>query len=254
VVKIPEPIKVIDSNVYFENDSDELALQPSSGMETEFKGASVLGAVASLEHGRFLPNVNLKVPFRLIVCGFATPSASESGLEQGLKEKRFQCLRVELSDDEAHSGDWYHRILKIADRYGVPVELTVMSKAGKVRSYDPAMIERLAREFPRVKLVLSHLGYPHFAQAANLCRRFSNVFVDTSVPSTMTLSYLGPQKLDQEVLAHIRPFANTPNKLLFASSWPRTGILSYVELVKQALDPKDWPKVFRENAIEVFKL
>jgi len=47
----------------------------------------------------------------------------------------------------------------------------------------PIKLDRVARRFPDLKMVMAHMGYPWFEEAAAMLRHHKNVFADLSGPS-----------------------------------------------------------------------
>lgn len=75
------------------------------------------------------------------------------------------------------------KVYEAADELGLPVlfhsgpHMTARSKMEYAR---PVLLDEVAREFPGLKLVVAHLGYPWIAETLVLLAKHENVFADVS--------------------------------------------------------------------------
>lgn len=98
--------------------------------------------------------------------------------------------------------------------YDVPVVLTLgplpSPTAGPMKVNDPMAVDEVGCDFPDLRVVCSHLGWPWVTQAIGVAWRHPNVYLETSMYSYMPGA-------DTFVEA-----ANTiiPDKIIFASGYP----------------------------------
>jgi uncharacterized protein len=80
----------------------------------------------------------------------------------------------------------------------------------------PARFAEIARAFPRLTIVLAHIGLGWQEEAVVLAQRFSNVFFDSCLALTGTWS--PPPLTDEEVVSLLRLVGT--DRVMFASDWP----------------------------------
>jgi predicted TIM-barrel fold metal-dependent hydrolase len=105
-----------------------------------------------------------------------------------------------------------------AEQLGMPVMVhtgtSVFPGARNVFA-DPLAVDDVANDFPRLPIILAHMGRPLFMETCLfLIRRFPNVYGDiSSIPPARLLHYL----------PRLTEFAD---KLLFGTDWPAPGVPS----------------------------
>lgn len=108
--------------------------------------------------------------------------------------------------------------------------------------YLPVRVERVARAFPRLRLILSHAGWPWTAAACAAALNWPNVYLS---PDGFMIDHPGAQ--DYVVAANYR----LQDKLLFASLYPSVPLEYAVDACMRLLRPQVWDKFFRDNALRV---
>lgn len=140
------------------------------------------------------------------------------------------------------------QIYEVAQKSGRPVMFhtgTSIFQGARNKYSNPLLLEDVAIDFPRMKIVLCHAGRPLWMdEAVFVARRFHNVFLDlSSIPPAKLLDYL-PRLEDLS------------GKCLWGTDWPAPGVPSPAENVAafRAL-PLSEPakeKILRGNAEKVF--
>ena len=113
--------------------------------------------------------------------------------------------------------------------------------------YDPAIIDHVANDFPDLKMVLAHGGWPYAAQIAHVAYRHANLYLSPDC----YLTTLHPGYQDFVIAAnHI-----LSNQFIFGSVYPGYSIeVTVNEYLKNGLSEEVLPKVFYENAAKVLGL
>ncbi len=119
-------------------------------------------------------------------------------------------------------------IYEKAQEAGVPVMIhtgTSIFPGARNRFADPMAVDDVAVDFPRLRIILAHMGRPMYVETCRfLLRRHPNVFGDvSSIPPSRLLHYLPDLERLQD-------------KLLFGTDWPAPMVQSIGGNVSQLLD------------------
>ena len=109
----------------------------------------------------------------------------------------------------------------------------------------PSHIERIALDFPQLKIVCGHIGAPWQAEMIAYARKFPNVYIDTS-------AYL-PKRYPQELVEYMKK--DGKKKVMYGSNFPMllpVKIMAQLEALE--LDEETRRCFLYENAQRVFKL
>jgi len=106
-------------------------------------------------------------------------------------------------------------------------------------------IDEVALEFPELRIVAGHIGYPWTQEMIAVATKYENVFIDTSAYTTKRY----PPELVQYMRGHGR------EKVLFGTNYPMIRAAKALEgLVDLALDDEAKALFLGGNAVRVFKL
>lgn len=129
----------------------------------------------------------------------------------------------------------------------VPVCLQV-GHTGPLRSSEsgrPAHIERIALDFPDLKIVCGHIGYPWTTEMIAVATKFEHVYIDTS-------AYV-PKRYSPELVAYMK--AHGKRKVMFGKNYPMISpetCMAQLELL--GLDEEVAGLFLHDNAARVFGL
>lgn len=132
-----------------------------------------------------------------------------------------------------HSGDTYSGVPKAKLKYAQAIH-----------------IDDLATELPELKIVMAHFGYPFITEAAEVCYKNKNVYVDCSgfVYGAFTPDQ---QAHFRDVIKQFILISNARDRIIFGTDWPIGEQLSYLQTI-QSIFGEDFVKLYSENAIELF--
>lgn len=141
----------------------------------------------------------------------------------------------------------YYPIYTACVELGVPVCLQV-GLTGPLRSSEsgrPIHIERVALDFPDLKIVCGHLGYPWTNEMIAFATKFPNVYIDTSAYK--------PKRYPPELVAYMK--AHGRQKVMFGTNYPMiTPSACLEELSVLDLDGETREAFLAGNATRVFGL
>lgn len=113
-----------------------------------------------------------------------------------------------------HSGDCYNGVC-----------------GAKLKYAHPLHFDDLAVDYPELKIVIAHMGYPWVRDAAEVCYKNENVFADLSgfVYGKFTTKDFFNYK---DVVSEFVKIAGGTKKLIFGTDWPISNQKSYIHTLK----------------------
>ena len=153
-------------------------------------------------------------------------------------------------------------LFEVAQRYEIPVFFYTgfggpnpqsgFAHKFRILLSDPLLLEDVAIRFPKLKIVIMHMGWPFFDHALYMLWTYENVYLDTATVSWM----LAPRLFDRMLEETVRSVGS--DRILFGSDqmvWPQM-ISPAVEAIREApfLSDQDKRNVLGENARRLLKL
>lgn len=189
---------------------------------------------------------------RIFYLGFYNPRRGKKDLEilkEILDRPGFKGIKIHPSFNQVPANDdTYEPVWEFAQKNDLPI----VAHSWSVSSYNPSQIlstpdkfERFIKEYPNVRFVLAHSGGRGTGRkdAIQLVNKYRNVYMDFA-GDIYDLHFL--EKITGEI---------PDNKLLFGTDYPWFDIRSQLTRVYLAGIPVSLKiKIFRENALEVFKI
>ena len=164
--------------------------------------------------------------------------------ELGLKGLKIIPHLIELCPNDKLMYPIYQK----AQELDIPVLLhtgTQFHTGTKLKYCLPLFVDEVAVDFPELKIIIAHFGYPWFAEAMAIVQRNENVYFN--------IAGWAPKYIPELVVTHINSVL--PNKALFGSDYPllpRQRILA--ELSQLNLKQESLNKLLSENAKRLLKL
>jgi predicted TIM-barrel fold metal-dependent hydrolase len=176
------------------------------------------------------------------------PVAAVKSLRECVTEHGFKALRiVQWLWELPCTHPLYYPLLTACVELDIPVCLQV-GHTGPLRSSEsgrPLHIERIALDFPELKIVCGHIGYPWHVEMIAVATKFPNVYIDTS-------AYV-PKRYPAELVAYLK--SHGKQKVMFGTNYPMiTPQACLAQTNVLDLDPETAELFFHGNAERVFKL
>ena len=129
----------------------------------------------------------------------------------------------------------------------IPIVLMTGGNPGPDLSYpDPATVDRVAADFPQLKIVLSHGNWPWVHQILHVAFRRPNVFVS---PDMYLFDLPGSEDYIKAADTYLA------DQFIYASAYPFTPLRDYAErFLRLPIRPESMKKVLYDNAARVLKL
>jgi len=104
-------------------------------------------------------------------------------------------------------------------------------------------LDDVALDFPELKIVAGHIGYPWTEEMISLTRKYENVYIDTSAYTI--------RRFPPELVRYLQ--ADGPKKVMFGSNFPMIAPQKSLEdLDSLGLDDTSKRLFLSENAMRVF--
>jgi predicted TIM-barrel fold metal-dependent hydrolase len=151
---------------------------------------------------------------------------------------------------------------EVCERRGIPVffhtgldgpdPAQLVSPSFKVELGDPLLLQDVVARFPKLKVVIMHMGWPYPDHALYMLYAYPNVYLDTAVVNWI----LGRSVFDRMLREAVETVGS--DRILFGSDqmvWPQM-ITPAVRSVSQAgyLTTADKRRIFWDNAAALLKL
>ncbi len=148
-------------------------------------------------------------------------------------------------------------IYKLAIKYKIPVYFhsgDTSSPNAMLKYAHPFNIDELSCKFPKLRIVISHLGNPWITDTKEIIAKNPNVYADISglFPGTK-IPY--KEELKKKLLEQIEDviYYAGPDKLLFGTDYSLVSHKEYLEFINRLkIRSKDFDKIFYKNAVKLF--
>jgi predicted TIM-barrel fold metal-dependent hydrolase len=152
-------------------------------------------------------------------------------------------------------------LFELAQRYDIPVFFHTGFDGPNPQSFvpqfrislsDPLLLEDVAVSFPKLKIIIMHMGWPFFDHALYMLYAYENVYLDTA-----TVDWLLGKELFNRMLEEAVGTVGS-DRILFGSDqmvWPQM-ITPAVESIRNAsfLSDQDKRNILGENARRLLKI
>jgi len=182
-------------------------------------------------------------------------------LEKFLLKKQIVGVKLYLGYEHFFANDQRcEAVYELCLKYNVPVIYhtgdTWELESALVRFANPIYIDDAAVKFPKLKILISHMGNPCWIEeTAEVIYKNKNVFADFCG----ILPFPGPyeKEYNENIKKQIRgliAYCGTPKKLLFGSDYIVFGQKQYVEFLKEfkELSKEDLDYIKYKNAEKLF--
>jgi predicted TIM-barrel fold metal-dependent hydrolase len=179
----------------------------------------------------------------------ARPMSAVRELRRCVRDLGFRGLRVlpwlwRLPPNDRHYYPLYAECIEL----GVPFCLQV-GHTGPLAPSEPGRpipyLDEVALDFSELVSVGGHIGWPWTLEMISLCRKYPNVYIDTSAYK--------PSRYPPELVEYMR--AGGCKKVLFGTNYPMLMPRDCIaELDALQLDPDARRRFLADNAVDVFGL
>jgi predicted TIM-barrel fold metal-dependent hydrolase len=200
--------------------------------------------------------------------GVADPTRTDAEhlrrVEAVLAARRVRALKAYLGYlHHAPDDPGYRPYYELAERHQLPFVFhtgDTYSPLAKLRYAQPLLVDDVAVDHPKVKFVLAHLGNPWLTDAAEVIYKNVNVWADLSgLVVGDADSFTAEERREtlheaQDALRRAFRYAERPNRFLYGSDWPLAPMAPYRAFIAAAVPEIYHPRVFEDNARNLFRL
>lgn len=219
-----------------------------------FSGAIVLAMAASAT-GLVVPNEYVAEycrmdPGRLFGFASVDPNDLDSvgKFETAVRELGLKGLKLAPIYQNFYPDDPKHMALYAkAEQLGVPIlwhQGTSFVPEGYLDASRPAMLDPIARAFPKLKMIVAHMGHPWVDECISLVRKHPNLYMDVSALGSRPWQFYNALVSAAEY--------GVQDKLLFGSDYPFFGTQQMLDALYRINDPVEGTRLPRvaEDFIE----
>jgi predicted TIM-barrel fold metal-dependent hydrolase len=148
-------------------------------------------------------------------------------------------------------------IYEMAVDFDVPVMFhsgDTYAPTGRIKYSHPIHIDDVAVDFPKMKIVICHVGNPWIKDCMEVVYKNDNVYSDFSGLVLGDFSYKFEKYMKKE-LEEMITYAGNPKYLLYGTDWPISNMETYLNFVNQLdLEQDKKELILWQNAAELFKI
>lgn len=147
-------------------------------------------------------------------------------------------------------------IYKLCIKYNLPIIIHTGWNSNHpecARYNDPKYIVKIAKKFPKLKIIISHYFWPKVDYCYKITRGFKNIYFDTSaLADSEVIKETGLQKI-KEVLE--KTIKDNPESVLFGTDYAMCKIKNHLTLINSLdLSKQERENVLWRNALKLFNL
>jgi len=215
----------------------------------------------SLPSNRIIAQVVDQYPDRFIGFASVDPNKGDLALEEldrSVKGLKLKGLKLYPSLQNFYPNDQkIYPLYDLVEKLNIPILFHSGTSwaSGKDKFNNVMFLDDVASDFPKMNIVIGHLGWPRIWETVSLAIKYDNVFIDLSgLPSGLGLpkehfdlvfSMIPKQLLERCLI----------DKLIFGSDFPRADVSRMASALRQLSLPKDVEdKIFGDNAAKILGL
>lgn len=168
--------------------------------------------------------------------GFAsvdpTDESAADELVRAVRELGLRGLKLAPTYQGIHPHDpRIYRIYGLAQKLRIPIMIhqgATFPRQAPLEFARPVLLERVALDFPDLKMVIAHLGHPWEAETIVLIRKQPNFYADISALYYRPWQFYNSMRLAEEY--------GVQSKLLFGSDYPFTTPQKTMEMLRSLND------------------
>lgn len=249
-------------NLLREMDRYEIEKSALIGLGAFFKGLFTNGrSDNSCADNQAVEKFFKRYPDRFFGLGFIRLGKDKPSVVDELNDRGFSGLKF-IIPTSRYSAPEFYPVYEKAQALNLPclfhtgiINLPVPRPGEGVSSFnmDCIHLEAVAQDFPKLKIIIAHLGVQNFLTALTLIRLFPNVYADLSGSTPGWRANIGTEEWKKYLW-----FPDAPEKLLFATDVHCREFARNIEIYEKLCSAVNWNQLRREcffykNSLKLFK-
>ncbi len=145
----------------------------------------------------------------------------------------------------------------LCEKMGAPVVFHTGENTGDhacAQWNDPKYIVEIAKQFPQLKVIITHYFWPQMAYCYEITKDVKNIYFETAaMADDEVVQKSGGREAVQKILQ--QTVKDRTDKVLFGTDWPMCSMEKQIDLITSLQLPQDIEeKILRTNAIDVYNL
>ncbi len=149
-----------------------------------------------------------------------------------------------------------HSLYELCLKYNLPVLFhsgETMNESWREQYNHPSEIEKVAKRFPDLKIIIAHFSQPHLKSCLEIITKYQNVYADISgMTHPEVITHCGKEELFNVLKIAVE---HNADKIIFGTDWPICDVESHKQLILSLpISETDKALIFSMNAMKVFSL
>ena len=196
--------------------------------------AMMMNATGLVVPNEYVHDYVCQHPDKLV--GVASVDPNDSGcieqLEHAVQNLDLRAVKLSGAYQDFNPADPKHDPLyRKAQELDIPIfwhQATTMFRVTPLKWSQPVLIDEVAQRFPKLRMMLCHIGHPWFADAVMVIRKHENVYGDMSGYGFRRLRFYQALRTAIEY--------DVGHKILFGSDYPFCGVEASIEYMRDAAE------------------
>ena len=196
--------------------------------------AMMMGHVGLVVPNEYVHAYVSRHPEKLVGVASVDPHDAEccAQLEHAVNNLGFRALKLSGAYQNFNPADTrYDPLYRTAERLDIPIfwhQSTNFFKETPLRWSKPILIDQVAQRFPRLRMVICHIGQPWYTDAVMVIRKHRNVYGDMSGYGFRRWRFYASLATAVEY--------DCRDKILFGSDYPICSVEDSVRYLREAVD------------------
>lgn len=178
-------------------------------------------------------------------------------IETLFQEKQAMGFKIFPGHDPVYPTDkrWLP-IFKLCQKYNSPLIVHTGINSGNwaaAKYNDPKHIIKIAKNFPKLKIIIAHYFWPKLDYCFRMTAGFNNIYFDTSIlADAEVIKESGGIKKIRDILT--RTIKRRADSVLFGSDWPIGNLKKHIDLIDSLpISKLEKQNIFFSNAMSLFR-
>jgi len=261
---------IIDSHLHLPVRDYLLSLETQrQGLLSELENHKISRGIVIPDNIDYSPIGNLKQCIQLFnnipnIYILGTVNILEDNLEDNISELREYFLFNKIvglkifpgHDDHYPNDERLEPFFKLCIEYDKPLVIHTGENSGdkECSKYnDPKYIVDIARSFPSLKIIISHLFWPKVEYCVEVTKDFTNISYDTSALADKEVVFkTGREKIKYSLEMLIKKYNK---KILYGSDYGMCNLQDHISLINNLdISDKQREEIFYKNSVLLFGL